>query len=244
MLPILLLVGTFANAQGRLVIAAASDLQFALDSVIQVFNQRHQVKVDVIYGSSGKLFEQISNGAPFDLYFSADIAYPQKLAENGLAASEVYAYGLGRIVIWSRKIAVVKEQMHAFKNSRIRKIAIANPAHAPYGMRAEEALLHFKLWTEVESKLVFGENISQTAQFVTSGAADIGIVALSLALSPNMQKQGGNYYLIPAESHKPLVQGAVITKFGQGKKLGVDFLDFVKGQEAGNILSYYGFTKP
>lgn len=243
---ILLFSGALAKAQQRerIRIAAASDLKFALDSVIKVFSQTQDGKVDVIYGSSGKLFEQISNGAPFDLYFSADIAYPEKLAQNGHAASKVYAYGVGRIVLWSKKIDAAVEQMKALNNSNVRKIAIANPVHAPYGKRAQETLIYYKLMDGVKSRLVFGENISQTAQFVTSGAADIGIVALSLALSPNMKKLGGSYYLIPESSHEPLVQGAIITEHGKGKKLAVDFMEFAHGDAASDILNYFGFTKP
>ena len=173
------------HGQRRILVAAASDLKFALDSVAAVFRKKHSGTVEITYGSSGKLFEQISNGAPFDVFFSADIEYPNKLKEKDLTASDIYIYGVGRIVVWSKKIDVAKEGMNSLRSPGVKKIAIANPLHAPYGKRAEEALKFYKMHEAVKTKLVLGDNISQTAQFVTTGAADIGIVAYSLALSPN-----------------------------------------------------------
>ena len=225
-------------------IAAASDLKFALDSVASVFRKKNSGTVDITYGSSGKFFEQLSNGAPFDIFFSADIAYPKQLQEKKLTLSEIYPYGVGQIVLWSKKIDPQKEGMKSLLQSSIKKIAIANPAHAPYGKRAEEALVYYKMLDTVKDKLVFGENISQTAQFVTTGAADIGIVALSLALSPNMKKENGKYFLIPESSHQPLVQGVVLTRQSEGNDLAKDFLEFVKSEKATAILHHFGFAKP
>jgi len=225
-------------------IAAASDLKFALDSVIIVFQQRHPLKVQPIYGSSGKLFEQILNGAPFDIYLSADIRYPQELNSKGQTASEVFSYGVGRLVLWSRKIDTKDRGMDALADPAIKKIATANPRHAPYGQRAQEALSHYGLYEKLTEQLVFGENISQTAQFVTSGAADIGIIALSLALSPAMTRYASSYYLIPENSHQPLIQGGVITKYGSGKHPVNLFVDFLKSETSVAILQKYGFTKP
>jgi molybdate transport system substrate-binding protein len=233
-----------AQSPSKILIAAASDLKFALDSVVFNFKKNHPGTVDITYGSSGKLFEQISNSAPFDIFFSADVTYPQQLKEKKLTLSEVYIYGKGRIVLWSKKIDPKKQGMNTLLLPSVLKVAIANPQHAPYGKRAEEALAYYKLTERVKSKLVFGENISQTAQFVTTGAADAGIVALSLALSPNMKKENGTYFLIPEESHKPLEQGAVITKHAQGNDYAKAFLDYMKGDAADAILRHFGFTKP
>jgi molybdate transport system substrate-binding protein len=230
--------------ENKILIAAASDLKFALDSIVTIFKKNHDGTVDVTYGSSGKLFEQISNGAPFHLFFSADINYPKLLKEKGLTSSEIYPYGVGRIVLWSKKIDPQKEGIQSLLSPSIKKIAIANPAHAPYGKRAEESMIYYNVLSSVKDKLVLGENISQTAQFVTTGAADIGIVALSLALSPNMKKEGGKYFIIPENSHNPLEQGAIITRFGVGNKLAAEFMDFIKGATANDILSFYGFTRP
>jgi molybdate transport system substrate-binding protein len=233
---------TFSQNQQKVLVAAASDLRFAMDSIVQVYPGTQEI--EVIYGSSGKFYEQISNGAPFDLYFSADLVYPKKLMENGKAASEIFPYGIGRLVLWSKKDFGGKLSMEILKETQIRKVAIANPRHAPYGQRAEETLKHFNLFEQVKPKLVFGENIAQTAQFVGSGAADIGIIALSLALSPNMKKLNPNYYLIPESSHQPLLQGAVLIKHSELKPGAVKFLDFVKGEQVRMILVYYGFTQP
>ena len=241
-----IVVGTVSYSQGKgqLLIAAASDLKFALDSVVTVFKKGHAgVRIDVTYGSSGKLYEQISHTAPFDLFFSADIEYPLNLRKNGIAISEVVRYGVGYVVIWSKTIDPNRAGMNTLTDNRVTKIAIANPQHAPYGRRAEEALKHYKLYDEVRGKLVFGENISQTAQFVTTGAADVGIIALSLALSPTMKKQQGHYYLIPSTSHKPLEQGFVILRNAEKNALAVTFKDFMSTEKATAILSYFGFTK-
>ena len=229
------------HGQGKILVAAASDLKFALDSVAKVFRKKHSGTVEITYGSSGKLFEQISNGAPFDIFFSADIEYPNKLKEKGLTASDTYIYGVGRIVVWSKKIDVAKEGMNSILSLGVKKIAIANPLHAPYGKRAEEALKFYKMHDAVKIKLVLGENISQTAQFVTTGAADIGIVAYSLALSPNMKKENGKFYLIPENAHQRLEQAVVITKQGKANDFAQTFLSFVKSNEAKQVLSYFGF---
>jgi molybdate transport system substrate-binding protein len=233
-----------AQTAAKILVAAASDLKFALDSVATLFKKSHPGTVDITYGSSGKLFAQISNSAPFDIFFSADITYPQQLKEKQLTLSEIYIYGKGRIVLWSKKIDPKKDGMNTLLSPTISKIAIANPQHAPYGKRAEEALAYYKLTARVKPKLVYGENISQTAQFVTSGAADAGIVALSLAVSPNMKKENGAYFIIPEESHKPLEQGAVITKHAQGNDYATAFLDYMKSDAADAILRHFGFTKP
>ncbi len=237
---------TFSRGQNTdaILIAAASDLKFAMDSVVTVFKKAHPgASIEVTYGSSGKLFEQISHTAPFDLFFSADIEYPLTLKKKGIAVSEVYTYGIGRIVIWSQLIDPNKEQINSLLDKMVNKIAIANPQHAPYGRRAEEALKHYKVYEKVKSKLVYGENISQTAQFVTTGAADAGIIAYSLALSPTMKKLNGHYYVIPENAHKPLEQGFVILKKAEQNPLAVAFKDFMMGTEATKILGYFGFTK-
>lgn len=236
----------FLHAQQKegLLIAAASDLQFALDSVVKAYPGKANGSVEVVYASSGKLFEQISYGAPFHLYFSADIAYPTRLHENRLTASAVYAYGVGKIVVWSKTIDLGSKKMGVFLLPSVKKVAVANPRHAPYGRGGVEALVYFKLLESLKDKLVYGENISQTAQFVTSGAADIGVIALSLALSSNMQKQDGSYFIIPEESYHPLVQGAVITHKGKDHPVAFDFFEFIKSEQANAIFAHFGFEKP
>jgi molybdate transport system substrate-binding protein len=233
-----------AVAQEKILVAAASDLKFALDSVISAFKTTNGGLVEVVYGSSGKFHEQILNGAPFDIFLSADITYPMQLKNAKLTSSDIYEYGKGRIVLWSKKIDPNNDGMQTLTHATIKKVAIANPMHAPYGKRAVESLAYFKLSNAVKSKLVYGENISQTAQFIATGAADIGIIALSLARSPNMIKENGQYYLIPESSHQPLIQGAIITSHGKGNNLAAAFFEFLKHDQAGVILKHFGFSKP
>jgi molybdate transport system substrate-binding protein len=235
---------TIIQPNQKITIAAAADLKFAMDSIVSVYKaQNPGADVEITYGSSGKFFEQISNDAPFDIFFSADVDYPNKLKDKNLTISEIKTYGIGQIVLWSKKIDPNKEQMNALLNASINKIAIANPEHAPYGKRAQESLQYYKLYDQVQSKLVFGENISQTAQFVTTGAADIGIVALSLAVSPNMKNEGGKYYIIPEKSHTPLEQAYTLLKHASGNSTAVRFYDFISSPTAINILKYYGFSQ-
>jgi molybdate transport system substrate-binding protein len=215
-----------------------------MDSVIHAFGKINTGKVDVTYGSSGKLSEQIINGAPFDIFFSADVIYPQYLEKSHQTSSEIYQYAKGRIVVWSKKVDPTMKGLMTLMDSRIKKIAIANPLHAPYGKRAIESFENYRIMINVKEKLVYGENISQAAQFVSTGAADAGVIALSLALSPNMQREKGKYVLIPEEAHTPLIQGAVITLHGKNQKLAAEFFSFVKSQQAISILNHYGFTRP
>jgi molybdate transport system substrate-binding protein len=237
-------LSTKAQPSSGLLIAAASDLKFAMDSAIAVFKKTHpDLQVDVTYGSSGKLYEQITHSAPFDLFFSADIEYPLNLKKKGMASSEVYTYGVGRLVLWSKVIDPSTSGMTILQATSIRKIAIANPRHAPYGRRAEEVLRYYNIYNKVKSKLVYGENISQAAQFVTTGAADAGIVALSLALSPAMEKQNGKYYLIPENAHSPLEQGFVLVKNSRRNSHAIAFKDFMLTPTAAEILESYGFRK-
>lgn len=234
----------WGQKQSAVLVAAASDLKFALDSIIEVYTQKSGNNVEAIYGSSGKLFEQISNKAPFHVFMSADVHYPQMLKDRGLTGSDIYIYGKGRIVLWSKKINTKEKGLSGLTDPEIRKLAIANPRHAPYGKRAEEMLKHHQLYEPLQKKLVYGENITQTAQFVSTGAADIGIIALSLALAPTMQRQQPDYFLIPEDSHDPLFQGAVITSHGKGKQAVTDFFGFLKSDKALKILQFYGFSEP
>ena len=238
-----LLVATAAHAE-KITIAAAADLKFAMDEIVTGFKNSHpDNEVDVVYGSSGKFHTQIKEGAPYDLYFSADIAYPQELAKLGLAASEVKPYAFGRIVLWSNSMDAAKMTLANLTDPKIAKIAIANPKHAPYGKRAEEALRASGMWDSVQSKLIFGENIANTAQFVQTGNAQIGIIALSLALNPELSAKGG-YYLLPDNLHEPLEQGYIITKRGADKPLARQFADFMGSKQARGIMTKYGFVLP
>lgn len=238
-----LLVFSTAHAE-KITVAAAADLKFAMDEIVTGFNKNHSGdEVQVVYGSSGKFHTQIRQDAPYDLYFSADIAYPRELAKQGNAASEVKPYAVGRIVLWSADMDATKMTLASLADTKITKIAIANPKHAPYGKRAEEALRSAGLWDKVQPKLVFGENISQTAQYVQSGNAQVGIIALSLVLSPELSKKGG-FYLIPDTMHKPLEQGYIITKRGANKPLAKQFAEYMGSKKARSVMTKYGFVLP
>lgn len=242
---IALLLLSSASAQAESIsVAAAADLKFALDEIITGFNSEHTGnQVQVTYGSSGKFHTQIRQGAPYDMFFSADIAFPRELAKSGLATSDVKTYGLGRIVLWSSSMNAARMTLSSLNDPMIKRIAIANPKHAPYGKRAEEALRAASLWDKLQPKLVFGENISQTAQYVQSGNAQIGIIALSLALGPELSKKGG-YYLIPENLHTPLEQGFIITRRGAGKPLVKKFAQYIESKKARSVMARYGFKQP
>ena len=231
-----------APLQKEVLVAAAADLKFAMDSLITLFaKESPDIAVKATYGSSGNFFEQIANGAPFDLFFSADLDYPRKLQEQKMTLGAPTLYGTGQIVLWSKKIDPAVTKMNALLQPGITKIAIANPAHAPYGKRAQESLLYYKLYDQVKDKLVLGENISQTAQYVKSGAADIGIIALSLALSPAMQQEGGKYWLIPAGSHAPLQQAYVLLPHAKENTGAEKFAAFTGSAKARAVMTWFGF---
>lgn len=240
----LLALGQTAHAGEKITIAAAADLKFALDEIVVLFEKAHPAdQVETIYGSSGKFQAQIRQGAPFDLYFSADVAYPRALKEEGFAASDVQPYAVGRIVLWSPSRDAGRMTLADLTDPAIRKIAIANPKHAPYGKRAEEALRAAGVWEKVETKLVYGENVAQAAQFVQTGNAQAGIIALSLALSPELAKQGA-YALISDRLHQPLEQGFIVTKRAAGNPLAQAFARFMADKEARAVMVRYGFVLP
>jgi molybdate transport system substrate-binding protein len=228
-------------AQSTIRIAAASDVKFALDSIIVAFQAVSTANVMATYGSSGKLFEQISTGAPFDIFFSADINYAQKLSERGFTVGSAELYATGRIVIWSKIIEPGQISAQSLSHPAVHHIAIANPQHAPYGQRAVEAMKYYKVYDKLKPKLVFGENVSQASQYLYSGAADIGIIALSMALSPPMKKEGGNYFVIPQEAHQPLHQAFVVLKSSANNKGVTDFNNFLKSDRSKSILRHFGF---
>ncbi|MDT8318931.1 MAG: molybdate ABC transporter substrate-binding protein [Xanthomonadales bacterium] len=238
-----LLFATSAHAD-QFTIAAASDLRFALDDIIEVYRKDHpEHEFEVIYGSSGKMTTQIMNGAPYDIFFSADISFPEKLKSEGFTATDPAVYAIGRIVIWSNTLdasTLTLQDLPA--DPRIRRIAIAQPAHAPYGMRAQEAMQATGVWEMVQPKLVFGENIAHTAQMVESGAADVGIIALSLAKFPAMEKHP--HHLIDAKLHNPLTQGYIVTKRGGEKAPVMNFARYMKTDAAHEIMEQYGFVMP
>jgi molybdate transport system substrate-binding protein len=227
-------------------VAAAADLQFAMQDAAAQFQKKSGTEVKVTYGSSGNFFSQLQNGAPFDLFFSADIDYPRKLEAAGFAEpGTIYEYAVGRIAIWTPADATVDVTLLGWKtllDPNVQKISIANPEHAPYGRAAVAALQKAGIYEQVKPKLVYGENISQAAQFVQSGNAQAGIVAMSLAVSPGMKD--GKRWEIPADMHPPIEQAAIVLKSAANKDGARAFLDFVKSEAGRATLAKYGFTFP
>ncbi len=225
-------------------VAAASDLNFALKEIIQEFEHNTAHKVRLTLGSSGNFYAQIVSGAPFDVFLSADLNYPRRLEQGGQAVSgSTFVYGVGRIALWvpgRSALNLEKLGMQALVEPSVNKIAIANPEHAPYGRAAIAAMEHAKVLEEAKKKLVLGENISQAAQFVQSGAADIGVIALSIVLSDPM-RSAGRYWVIPPDSYPRMEQGAVLLKrAGAPAKA---FHGWLRGPEARGILDKYGFGR-
>lgn len=230
----------------EIAVAAASDLNFAIKEVIGEFEKQTGHRVKLSLGSSGNFYAQLQQGAPFDLYFSADIGYPKKLEEAGLTVpGSLYRYAVGRVVLWAPKTSSldVAKGLTVLREATIKKIAIANPKHAPYGRAAVAAMEHARVYADVKDRLVLGENISQAAQFIESGACDVGIIALSLAMAPAM-KSAGHYWQIPAEAHPPLEQGAAILRQSKHQELARTFLGFLQGSQGQEIMIRYGFTLP
>lgn len=236
------------HAQGTpvLYVAAASDLRFALTEIVETFEQRYSVRVVTTFGSSGQLASQIEQGAPFDVFFSANEAFVSGLAAKGhVDPASTVVYAIGRIVVWVRQDSPVsiRTGVRALGDPRVRFVAIANPQHAPYGVAAVEALKRSGLYEKVRGKLVLGENISQTLQFAQTGNADAAIVALSLAVAPPVQATG-RFILIPAILHDPIRQGAGIVVRTAHPQLARALLAAIVSDEGRSTLRRYGFGIP
>jgi molybdate transport system substrate-binding protein len=227
-------------------VAAAADLKFAFDGISAEFQKKNPgFKVEVAYGSSGNFFAQLSNQAPFDLFLSADMDYPRKLMEAGDGFSE-FQYAVGHLVVWvpnGSKLDLDKLGIRAVVDPSVKKVAIANPEHAPYGRAAEAALKKLGVYHDVKDRLVLGENIVQTAQFVESGSADVGLIALSLALAPDLREKG-RYWDVPTDAYPRLEQGGVILKWARDREATQSLRDFVTGKDGRAILKKYGFMLP
>jgi len=231
---------------GAVTVAAAADLMYAMNEIAANFEKATGCILRVSTGSSGNFLSQIENGAPFDLFFSADIEYPRKLETAGLAvAGSTYLYAVGKIVLWVRNDSRldIGRGVAVLLDPSIRKVAIANPQHAPYGRAAEEALQKAGVYDAIKDRLVLGENISQAAQFVESGNADAGILALSLALSPALRGKG-RYWRIPENLYAPIQQGVVLIRASQNPQGARAFLEYIKTPAMAALLERYGFVLP
>lgn len=229
--------------QERLLVASAADFRPALDELRDDFQRRRpDVAVDVVYGASGKLSSQIEQGAPFDIFFSADSDYPQRLFDHGHAGGQPVTYAIGRLAIWSTSHDVGHVDIADLAKPEFGRIAIANPQHAPYGKRAEQALRAAGVWEQVQQRLVFGDNVTHAAQFVRSGNADIGIIATSFTSDGSTWK--GSHAEVPPSLHEPLRQSFVLTRTGADKAIAREFAAHVQGEAARAILQRHGFGLP
>lgn len=237
-----LVLAACAPAQ-ELKVAAAADLDVALKKVAAVFEKQTGIQLKVTYGSSGHFFAEIRNGAPFDVFLSADRSYPETLESFGKTDQKPVIYGLGKLVLWvSDRVpaTLAPDNLNILTSGAISKIAIANPEHAPYGRAAVGAMDYFKVYDQVKSKLVLGENVSQAAQFAQSGNADAALIPWSLAIADPM-KTRGRYVLIKQDSYSPLYQAAVVLHSSQYKAQAHRFVDFLRSATAQKILSQSGF---
>jgi len=227
-------------------VAAAADLKFALDELVVAFKARHPaIEVRVSYGSSGGFFAQLQSRAPFDLFLSADADYPRRLRAEQGATDEVFLYAVGRLALWTPRdspLAIEKDGLRALLDPAARRVAIANPRHAPYGRAAEAALRSMGLWDNVSPRLVLGENVAQAAQFAESGSVDAGIIALSLALAPAMQ--GGRFVEVPPEAYPRLDQGGIVLPWARDREGTRALRDYLLGPDGQATLKRYGFSLP
>lgn len=228
-------------------IAAAADLKFALEEVVALLQERHPaLRITTTYGSSGTFLSQISNGAPFDVFLSADLAYPRQLVDEGLADEEdLFPYAVGRLVLWAGDEGGLDpaDGLPVLASDEVRRVAIANPAHAPYGVAAVEALRSAGVLDEVEGKLVYGENVAQAAEFVQSGNADAGIVALSLVRSDPLRGVGA-WAEVPLDAYPRLDQGGVVLGSARDPEAAALVREAILSPDGADILARYGFSMP
>ena len=205
-----------ANAEQKLMIAVAANVQYVIKDLANLFEKKHGIVIETNISSSGKLTAQIQQGAPYDVFLSANMKYPQRLYDNGYAVNEPAVYALGALVLWTATGLPLEGAYAVLEESNFDKLAVANPKNAPYGEQAVRAMEFYQLQEKLEPKLVYGESIAQTNQYIISKACDLGITAKSVVLSPEIQGKG-EWLEIPTEAYKPIQQGMVITKYGQQK---------------------------
>jgi molybdate transport system substrate-binding protein len=246
------LAGCATNAEKSfrptLAIAAAADLKFALDEILQEYRRAHpDIDVQVSYGSSGNFYRQLSERAPFDIFFSADTDYVRRLVQGGLTLKgSEFTYAIGHLVLWVRKDSTLdldKLGMKAVLDPSVAKIAIANPKYAPYGRAAQKALQSAGLYDRIRAKIALGNNVAQAAQFVESGAADIGLIGLSQATAPPLHDKGRSCK-VPEGLYPPLEQAGVILAWARNKDAAQELRDMVLRPAGRKVLLRYGFTLP
>lgn len=233
-----------ANRSAVITVAAAADLRFVLPKIVEIFQQKNpDIRVEIIYGASGKFYEQVIRGAPFDLFFSADREYPSLLASKGYSVGEPFEYAEGKLVVWMHKDQFKKEEQANWKdlllNRKVLKIAIANPERAPYGKAAKAALIKAGLWDRLKEKMVMGENVIQAFQFAEAKNAQIAFVPLSLALSPKAKTEGV-FVEVPHQFYPRILQYGLIIKRTADFSIAERFKDFLFAENSRRILKEYG----
>jgi molybdate transport system substrate-binding protein len=239
--------GQEKKSSPELTVAAAADLSSALQEIGDRYEKQTGVQLKLSFGASGALTQQIQNGAPFDLFFSADMDYPRQLIAAGAAdPASLYQYAVGKLVLWvpaDSPLDLDHKGISVLLDPSVKKIAVANPQHAPYGRAAVAALKHTGIYDQIADRLVLGENVAQAAQFVESGNAQAGFVALAHAVAPAMRGKG-KYWEVPADFYPPLAQGVVVVSNSQRKKEAAEFLQYIKTKETSELLRKFGFTLP
>lgn len=231
-------VGQIQAAEVR--VAVASNFLATLKQIAPLYERQSGNRLIISGASTGKLYAQIINGAPYDILLAADRNYPEKLEQAGQVVSgSRFVYATGRLVLWSSKKSPIDKDSLA--NPAVKHIAIANPRTAPYGLAALQALQSMGLWTQLQTKLVRGESIGQTFQFVASGNADLGLVALSQVLNPVNKHNRQYYWLIPDDTYQPLQQEAAQLKYGETNMAAKQFLEFLQADEARKVMGQYGY---
>jgi molybdate transport system substrate-binding protein len=229
----------------KIIVATAANVQFAMRELEQSFEDSAGINVEVVISSSGKLTAQIRQGAPYDLLLSANMKYPQTLYQDGWATTPPEVYALGSLVLWTLKDLELQEDLSFLKDPEIDKIAIANPRNAPYGEQAFRAFDFFDIHESLKSKLIYGENIASTNQYILSRACDVGLTAKSVVLSPEMEGRG-QWVEVPGGAYDSIKQGVIITKHGQSEHGAASrrFYDFLFSATAAAIFERYGYSIP
>jgi molybdate transport system substrate-binding protein len=242
---ILLFTLSCAVDAAPLTVAVAANVKFAFDDLATEFQKETGIEVKSVFGSSGKLTAQIKSGAPFDVFLSADMAYPETLYKEGMATAAPRVYANGVLVLWTLNPLDLSKGIEILRDPAVQKIAVANPQLAPYGREAINALDHFKLRAAVESRLIYGESISQVNQYIDSKSADIGFTAKSVVLAPQVAGKG-KWVEVPKDSYQPIAQGVVILKHGAetNAKAAQRFMEFLASPAARGIFEKYGYLIP
>ncbi len=241
---LVLFSSVFAFA-GDLTVAVAANVQYTFEELQAEFQKETGINIKPVIGSSGKFTTQIENGAPFDVFLSADMSYPQTLEKEGLTYNSPKTYGYGTLVLWSMTGVDLSKGIEAVADPSVRKVAIASPNTAPYGRQAVNALKHYNLYGQVQKKFVYGESIAQASQFISSKAADVGFTAKSVVLAANMKDQG-KWIEVDRDAYDAIAQGGVILKHAQKENLqeAQKFFDFLFSKEAQEIFEKYGYVLP